>query len=301
MRTIAVVGATGTQGGGVVRALQEHGGFSVRALTRDPDRATGLGDEVRAADLDRPESLVEAFEGAFGVSVNTNSFAGPNTDEVAQGRAAVVAAREAGVEHYIWSTLPNVAEISDGRFTAPHFTNKASVNEAVASAGFPIHTFVEPPFYFQNLISPMYVAAPDATGTPTWSQPAKATARGMHMGDIDQLGELATGAFVNPDLANGKTPSHWLATFCRGTTLSARCAARATTLPLRRPLTIRGMSATCSATLPSTRISVRTPRRRSQRVAPSRPSRSPGSLIGRSCTCRLANDLPGARDEMRQA
>ena len=207
MRTIAVVGATGAQGGAVVRALQEHGGFNVRALTRNPEKAQGLGDEVRAADLDQPETLAGAFEGAHGVFVNTNSFAGPDTDEVAQGRAAVAAAQEAGVEHYIWSTLPDVAAIGGGRFVVPHFTNKAAVNGSVSGAGFKTHTFVEPPFYFQNLISPMYPAIPDESGTPTWSQPMRGDARGIHMGDIDQYGDLVAGAFMNPDLANGKTLS----------------------------------------------------------------------------------------------
>ncbi len=59
-RIIAVVGATGSQGGGVVNALQERGEFRVRALTRNPENAQGLGDEVAAADLTRPETLVEA-------------------------------------------------------------------------------------------------------------------------------------------------------------------------------------------------------------------------------------------------
>ena len=162
MKTIAVIGATGAQGGGVVRALQERGKFRVRALTRNPAKAEGLADEVVAADLTRPETLTPALDGAYGVFANTNSFGGPTVDEIAQGTAAVEAAADAGVTHYVWSTLPNVAEISGGSFTVPHFTNKAAVNRAVADAGFEAYTFVEPPFYFQNLVSPMYATRPGA-------------------------------------------------------------------------------------------------------------------------------------------
>jgi uncharacterized protein YbjT (DUF2867 family) len=199
-RTIAVFGATGAQGGGVVAALKNRGGFSVRALTRNPSTYQGPADEVVSADLTMPESLAPALEGAYGVFANTNSFAGSDTDEVAQGTAAVDAAKIAGIEHYVWSTLPNVAEISDGRFNVAHFTNKATVNAAVAEAGFRYHTFVEPPFYYQNLISPMYVAQPGSDGSPTWRQPMQADARGIHMGDIGQLGSVVVGAFEHPEI-----------------------------------------------------------------------------------------------------
>ena len=71
-KLIAVVGATGQQGGSVVRALQAQGQFTVRALTRDPGKHRDLADEVVAADLDRPETLEAAFTGAYGVFVVTN-------------------------------------------------------------------------------------------------------------------------------------------------------------------------------------------------------------------------------------
>ena len=197
--TIAVFGATGSQGGAVVRALQERGTFSVRALTRNPNKAEGLTDEVVAADFDQPETLAAALEGAYGVFTNTNSFAGPDTDEVAHGSAAVEAAKSAGVEHYIWSTLPNVDEISEHELTVAHFTNKARVNTVVEEAGFDWFTFVEPPFYYQNLASPMYPREPGPDGVPTWSVPMRADARGIHVGDINELGDLVAGAFEQRD------------------------------------------------------------------------------------------------------
>jgi|SRR5882724_3525735 len=66
-KLIAVIGATGQQEGGVVRALQARGEFNVRALTRNPDKHRELAEEVVEADLDRPETLSAAFEGAHGV------------------------------------------------------------------------------------------------------------------------------------------------------------------------------------------------------------------------------------------
>src|SRR5258705_10713878 len=106
-KLIAVIGATGQQGGGVVRALQASGQFKVRALTRNPGEHRNLADEVVEADLDRPETLDAAFEGAHGVFLVTN-FGEKGTDERKQATAAIRAAKGAGVEHFVWSTLPDV-------------------------------------------------------------------------------------------------------------------------------------------------------------------------------------------------
>src|SRR6266542_3252613 len=123
-KLIAVIGATGQQGGAVVRALQAGGQFKVRALTRSPGKHRELAEEVVEADLDRPETLKAAFEGAYGVFLVTTSWL-EGTDELTQATAAVRAAKEAGVEHFIWSTLPDVEAISGGKFHVPHFTGKA--------------------------------------------------------------------------------------------------------------------------------------------------------------------------------
>src|ERR1700761_3046667 len=102
-KLIAVVGATGQQGGAVVRALQASGQFRVRALTRHPDKHPELGDEVILADFDRPQTLQAAFAGAHGVFVVTNAWEA-GADEAKQALAAVTAAKGAGVQHLIWST-----------------------------------------------------------------------------------------------------------------------------------------------------------------------------------------------------
>src|SRR3954468_19183121 len=131
---IAVIGATGQQGGGVVRALQARGQFKVRALTRNPDQHRELAEEVVEADIDKPETLKAAFEGAYGVFLVTNFWAG--ADEFKQAIATVRAAKAAGVQHFIWSTLPDVKAISRGKFNVPHFTGKAKIDRVVKEAGF---------------------------------------------------------------------------------------------------------------------------------------------------------------------
>src|SRR5712672_2853017 len=128
-KLIAVIGATGQQGGGVVRALQASGQFKVRALTRNPDKHRELAEEVVEAELDKPEILKAAFERAHGVFLVTNFYGG--ADELKQATVAIRAAKDAGVKHYIWSTLPDVEAISGGKFNVPHFTGKAKIDRVV--------------------------------------------------------------------------------------------------------------------------------------------------------------------------
>ena len=196
---IAVIGATGQQGGAVVRALQAGGQFKARALSRNPDKHRDLADEVVKADLNRPETLKAAFEGAHGVFLVTN-FWEEGTDERKEATAAVRAAKDAGVKHLIWSTLPNVEAISGGRFNVHHFTGKAKIDPIVKEAGFAHHTFVIAPFYYQNLVG---VLAPQkqANGSSGWALPIDPDVRCIHMGDIRELGNIVAGAFADPDQA----------------------------------------------------------------------------------------------------
>ena len=200
---IAVTGATGQQGGGVVRALQASGQFKVRALSRNPAKHHGLADEVVEADLNRPETLDAAFEGAHGVFLVTN-FWEEGTDELKQAKGAVRAAKAAGVTHFIWSTLPNVEAISGGKFDVPHFTGKAKIDRIVQEAGFVNHTFVIPPLYYQNLFGAL-APQEQADGSVGWALPLDPDVRCIHMGDISELGNIVAGAFAHPDEAgNGE-------------------------------------------------------------------------------------------------
>ncbi len=200
---IAVMGATGTQGSGVVKELLVRGRFAVRALTRNPrsQKAQALraqGCEVVQGDLTKPETLEPAFRGAAGAFLVTN-FWDPATsaNETIQGTSAVRAARAAGVQHVVWSTLPNCKEISRGKYEVIHFTGKALVDLEVQAAGFPHTTFVEAPMYFQNFLG-MMAPQPLGNGRKGWAVPMSPTAKCIHVGDPTELGRLVARAFEQP-------------------------------------------------------------------------------------------------------
>jgi uncharacterized protein YbjT (DUF2867 family) len=175
----------------------------VRALTRNPGQHRDLAEEVVEVDLDRPESLKVAFEKAHGVFLVTNAGE-KGADELKQATAAVRAAKDAGVKHFIWSTLPDVESISGGKFDIPHFTGKARIDRIVKEAGFPHHTFVIAPGYYQNFVGAL---APhkQADGSVGWALPLDPDVRCLHMGDIRELGNVVAGAFAHPDEAgNGE-------------------------------------------------------------------------------------------------
>jgi uncharacterized protein YbjT (DUF2867 family) len=168
-KIIAVVGATGAQGGGLVRAIlnDRNGPFVARALTRDinSDKARALaadGAEVVAADLDDLESLKEAFAGAHGVYCVTFFWAHFSPEkELAGAQAMAQAAKHAGIQHAIWSTFEDTRKwvpLSDtrmptlmGRYKVPHFDSKADANAAFTELEVPT-TFLLTSFYWDNLI-----------------------------------------------------------------------------------------------------------------------------------------------------
>ncbi|MBL4625372.1 MAG: NmrA/HSCARG family protein [Flavobacteriales bacterium] len=200
-KTIAVIGATGSQGKGVVNTLINEGTFKVRAASRNPQDYSGSADETVKADLTDINSLKNAFKDAYGVFVVTNFWEG--ADEIAQGKNAIEAAKEAGVQHFVWSTLPNVEEISNGAFEVPHFTGKAKVDELVESARFKYYTLVQPPFYYQNFEG-MLAPQQKEDGTTGWALPIDPTKKVIHMSDINDLGKVVAGSFLNPEkVGNG--------------------------------------------------------------------------------------------------
>lgn len=195
-KIIAVIGATGSQGKGVINSILKNGTFKARAVTRNPEKYSGKADEVVKGDLTDLASLTEAFKNAHGVFVVTNFWEG--ADEIAQGKIAIQAAKDAGVNHFIWSTLPNVEKISNGKFDVPHFTGKAKVDELVKNAGFKNYTFVQPPFYYQNF-SGMLGAQTQQDGSTGWTLPIDPSKKVIHMSDINDLGKVVVGAFLNPE------------------------------------------------------------------------------------------------------
>ena len=168
-RTIAVIGATGAQGGGLVRAIlnDAESGFSVRALTRNvnSDKAKALaelGAEVVAADVDDVESLNRAFEGAYAAYCVTFFWEHFSPEkEHAQAAGMAEAAKQAGLRHVIWSTLEDTrlwVPLDDDRmptlmekYKVPHFDSKGEANHLFTDQGLPV-TFLLTSFYWDNFI-----------------------------------------------------------------------------------------------------------------------------------------------------
>jgi uncharacterized protein YbjT (DUF2867 family) len=168
-KVIAVLGATGAQGGGLVRAIlaDPDGGFAARAITRDVNspaaqELAAMGAEVVAGDADDPASLRRAFHGAHGAFCVTFFWAHFSPEkELEQARNMAAAAREAGVKHVIWSTLDDTRKfvpLEDdrmptlmGKYKVPHFDAKGEADQIFLDAGVPT-TFLLTAFYWENFI-----------------------------------------------------------------------------------------------------------------------------------------------------
>lgn len=168
-RIIAVVGATGAQGGGLVRAIlrDPEGGFAVRAITRDPASPAArelakLGAEVVAGNVEDRSSLERAFAGAHGAFCVTFFWAHMSPErEKAEASAQAQAAKRAGVRHAVWSTLEDTRQfvpLGDtriptlmGHYKVPHFDAKAEADAYFGTLGVPV-TYLVTSFYWENFI-----------------------------------------------------------------------------------------------------------------------------------------------------
>jgi len=168
-KIIVVLGATGAQGGGLARSIlaDKNGDYGVRAVTRDPstDKAralAALGAEVVAANVDDAKSLERAFQGAYGAFCVTFFWDHLSPDkELAQAAAMATAAKGAGLQHVIWSTLEDTRKLVplhdsrmptlQGKYKVPHFDAKGEANELFAKAGVPT-TYLLTSFFWDNLI-----------------------------------------------------------------------------------------------------------------------------------------------------
>ncbi len=209
-KIIAVVGATGAQGGGLARAIlaDPQGGFAVRAITRDPSSAAAqalaaAGAEVVAGDVDDEASLTRAFTGAYGAYCVTFFWAHFSPEkEQAQAKHMADAAKAAGVHHVIWSTLEDTRKwvpLSDnrmptlmGRYKVPHLDAKGESDHLFTDAGVPT-TFLLTSFYWDNLIHFGMGPKADAEGRLQFTLPmGDAPLSGMAAEDI---GRCAYGVF----------------------------------------------------------------------------------------------------------
>jgi uncharacterized protein YbjT (DUF2867 family) len=219
-KIIAVVGATGAQGGGLVRAItgDPDGGFAVRALTRSKgsEKARALaarGAEVVEADVDDVASLKRAFagcHGAFCVTFFWEHFSPEKERE--QARAMAEAAKHAGLEHVIWSTLEDTRRwvpLGDdrmptlmGSYKVPHFDAKGEADQIFRDLEVPT-TFLLTSFYWDNLIHFGMNPKPGPDGTLLFTLPmGDAKLPGIAAEDI---GRCAYGIFKRGQELVGET------------------------------------------------------------------------------------------------
>jgi uncharacterized protein YbjT (DUF2867 family) len=218
-KIIAVVGATGAQGNGLVRAIlaDKTGQFAARALTRNPDsdKAKALaaaGAEVVAANVDDEASLARAFANAYGAFCVTffwDHFSAEK--EVEEAGKMARAARAAGVKHVIWSTLDDTRTFMPlddprmptlhGKYKVPHFDGKGEADQAFRDTGVPT-TFLLTVFYWENMI--YFGTGPKSAGDGTYALTMPMGKAKLPAIGVDDIGKCALGVFKRPDLI-GKT------------------------------------------------------------------------------------------------
>jgi uncharacterized protein YbjT (DUF2867 family) len=219
-KIIAVAGATGAQGGGLVRAIQKQAGegFRARAISRDVNspkarELAALGAEVVAGDVDDEESLARAFDGAYGAFCVTFYWAHFSPErEIANAGNMAKAAKRAGVRHAVWSTLEDTrlwVPLSDdrmptlmGKYKVPHFDAKGEANQLFVDAGVPT-TNMMTSFYWDNFI---YFGMGPKKG-PDGRLAITLPMGGAKLPGIaaEDIGKCAFGVFAGGDQYAGKT------------------------------------------------------------------------------------------------
>ena len=155
---ITIVGVLGKQGLSAARTLIQSGRYRVRGITRrinSPEaiRLTEQGAELVSLPLDLgyKKDYVKAFTGSHGIFIMTPNIAPPQTHEFELGKQLADAAVEAGVKHIIFSSLENVDKITEGKKFAPHFTDKANIEQYIRTL--PItSSFIYMAFFYTNLM-----------------------------------------------------------------------------------------------------------------------------------------------------
>jgi uncharacterized protein YbjT (DUF2867 family) len=194
-RTILITGVTGKQGGAVARALESNG-FRLRGLTRKPEseQATALagqGVDIVKGDLDDEATLRRALAGAWGVfGVQNAGEAGVEREE-AQGKRLATLAREAGVEHYVYTSVGS----AHNQTGVPHFDNKWRIEETVRGLRFPSHVILRPVFFMENLVAPFSLQG----STLAW---ALGPGTKLQMIAVEDIGWLGARAFTHATSLN---------------------------------------------------------------------------------------------------
>ncbi|KAK3393940.1 NmrA-like family-domain-containing protein [Podospora didyma] len=211
-KIITVFGATGAQGGSVADTfltdLRLKDDWTVRAVTRDTTKESSKkleakGAEVVAADINDKASLVKAMSGAHAVFAVTNYWEKMDARlEVKQGKDLVDAAKETGVQQFIWSSLLNITKLSNGKLSnVYHFDSKADVEDYAREVGIPA-TFFLPGFYMSNVPGGMFRPSPPDNNW-TLSFPITPNAS-IPVFDTDDTGKFIKAAVLNRDKLLGK-------------------------------------------------------------------------------------------------
>ena len=195
-RLILVTGATGKQGGAVLRHLRQKG-FAVRAMTRDPDQPKGRaleqpGVEVVKGDLDDVDSIRRALDDVYGVYSVQNSRAGAEA-EIRQGINLVEAAAREVVDHFVYSSVAS----ADQNTGIPHFDSKFRIEERVRAAGVP-YTILRPVFFMEN-----WLGMRESIDQGTIALPLKPETQ-LQMIAADDIGAFVAMAFEHPGKWNGR-------------------------------------------------------------------------------------------------
>jgi len=200
MPIIVVFGGTGRQGGNVVKALLKDGRWNVRVLARNATskkavRFLNRGVEILQGNMQNVDDLRKLMQGAYGVFAVTNYWDPESMGKEEQiGKQIAEIAKECGVSHFIWSTLPNVEKITGGKYLVPHFTHKARVNRHIKRLGFDCYTFLMAPFYYQNFGT---FFAPRKEGNKlVWTIPMAETAY-ITAFDVKDIGPVTLTVLLN--------------------------------------------------------------------------------------------------------
>jgi uncharacterized protein YbjT (DUF2867 family) len=195
-RTILITGATGKQGGATARALA-GGGFKLLAMTRNPDSdaaktvASETGAEILQGDLDDAASVRSVLKGIWGVFAVQNTWEAGVQREEEQGKRLAALAREAGVQHYVYTSVGSAHR----KTGIPHFDNKYRVEESIRAAGFPSYVIFRPVFFMENLTSPWFL-----NGDTIYA--AMRPNLALQMICVDDIGKYIARGFTNADKLN---------------------------------------------------------------------------------------------------
>jgi uncharacterized protein YbjT (DUF2867 family) len=194
-RTILITGVTGHQGGAVAHALR-GAGFRLRGLTRKPESEPAaalarLSVDVVKGDLDDEATLRRALAGVWGVFGVQNTWEAGVEREEAQGKRLATLAREAGVEHYVYTSVGSANQ----RTGVPHFDNKWRIEETVRGLRFPSHVILRPVAFMENLLAPFSLQG----DTLTW---ALGPATKLQMIAVDDIGWFGARAFTEAAALN---------------------------------------------------------------------------------------------------